>query len=201
MYSAQFKIYWAQNTFLFSHVWNIHFVAPCTLHFGAAAQPAPLPRPSAPVPTETFLSENEGRVAIFGILATLVWPCTWYHSDKCKDFSSQMRLRHSVILSFIFPWQHQNFCLISRFQFELKWKMEGRRFDAVVDIWKNMTAELTIIAAYELARCFRSCTNFVTSVCGFTGIVVREVTNKHISVCIDFIIFQFHDALSTGFAS
>lgn len=152
--------------------------------------------PSAPLPTETFLSENEGRVARFGILATLVWPCTWSHSDKCKDVSSQTRLQHSVILSFIFPWQHQNFYVISRFQFELKWKMKGRRFDAVVEIWKNMTAELTIIAAYELARCFRSYTNFVTNVCGFAGTVVREVTNKHISVCIDFIIFQFHDALS-----
>jgi hypothetical protein len=73
--------------------------------------------------------------------------------------------------------------------------MKARRFDAVVDIWKNMTAELTIIAAYVLARCFRSCTNSVTNVCGFTGTVVRDVTNKHISVCIDFIIFQFHDAL------
>jgi hypothetical protein len=29
-----------------------------------------------------------------------------------------------------------------------------------------------------------------------TGTDVREVTNKHISVCIDLIIFQFHAALS-----
>ena len=74
--------------------------------------------------------------------------------------------------------------------------MKGRRYDAVVDIWKNMTADLTIIAAYVLARCFRTYTNSVTSVCRFTGTVVREVTNKRIYVCIDFVIFQFHDALS-----
>ena len=97
----------------------------CALHstFRGGRTTRPLPYPSAPQPIETFLSENEGREARFGILATLiVWPCAWFHS---KDFSNQMRLQHSVILSSIFPWQHQNFYLIPGFDsnWNRKWKV------------------------------------------------------------------------------
>jgi len=35
----------ARRMTVFSHICNVHFVTPCTLHFGAAAQTAPFPAP------------------------------------------------------------------------------------------------------------------------------------------------------------
>lgn len=60
--------------------------------------------------------------------------------------------------------------------------MKNRRFEAVVDIWKNATAELAIIAGCEFSRRFRRCTNAVMNVCGSRGTVLKEIINKHISV-------------------
>jgi hypothetical protein len=63
----------------------------------------------------------------------------------------------------------------------------------IVDIQKNVMAELNHITEDECSKCFQSLCECCNKCICPSGTILREMINNHITLCIViFIIFQFH---------